>query len=1051
MMAKRSDFAQKLLDDLRLRKEKLGYASSGHQPSNAASRDAYGNSQKNFRSAREASSNKFQVQSGKNMVKTNKSARPNMKHHKEAGLESTSLDIVPFGRATRSGNTIDISTALALALTKGREFQRIENLGDYKFGSELIMHRGAIHFRETNNQYMSDRARYPMNQYHFSPHMQVDEIYKGVQKLNEIIKAFSGVNFSRSTIEIGRELLRGAIDLEESLRMLAMLQENSDNIKGSRGGRVMLLKDKEEDESSSNRVKQKKLIQRTGFSIDEIKEENLSGSYTRRTKVTLTNSTKSSSSLPNQFTSHRGSLSCGQDAKLDSQVSVVARKTNRSGEIGQIPKSNSDSSASGNVKKLDPKGGNVNGKVRIPNVVAKLMGLEEFPTPKAEVEIKKEAKFMKETEVSRTLRRDTTVNEMGDKYATLRPNLAKIRENENPQAKEVRESKPGQNLEATKSKQMTSLASSGYESMNQPPKYLPSYHFTDINSMNYSNTTHTKKEAAQMWGFTGRGQITQEKAKQPIQENKLASTSKKYLKYQENAVRKKDLVQEDQTAQNVSPITYSHSRNVKHNTLERKSTVHELKINHAAQKGTTEKEQNARSKSQLSENPSAVKPRSREKSANEISKQKMLSSGRMIVASEKSTGKHTDQLKKKPTYRDPEKQITRSRSATYHEPYSQRASEESRDKKKLSVDPSNDEQKAVIPTPVEHMNKPVDIPAEEKVETIENKGNSTENMKVLENSEPPTENDQQTMLQISPLNEIESRWKEGTSTEGESNLRVMALEQTMPTVNEIASVSSAMFTDDIEDTEVVDREFIAEMNHDNTVVRTPNTQQTPQVSAGKEEEQLQLPNLTDEKKEGSSDSRQFSNFNSLKSPSQVKDEVSGELSLTDEQRLLKESLIRDQHFLNTAQALFKLNIPVSVLQASAKASQDKDSKLLLDCAYELLRRKGKREEAIFITKIFEKPTKERCLDSLIKELDDDLESLNFSMKRPEINCDTAACLQKLLEKDIQCRNPDINCMWDIGWNSITLASVEKDEVIRDLEKHILNGLVSELARDLIEV
>ncbi|OAY73809.1 hypothetical protein ACMD2_07735 [Ananas comosus] len=854
------------------------------------------------------------------MVKTNKSARPNMKHHKEAGLESTSLDIVPFGRATRSGNTIDISTALALALTKGREFQRIENLGDYKFGSELIMHRGAIHFRETNNQYMSDRARYPMNQYHFSPHMQVDEIYKGVQKLNEIIKAFSGVNFSRSTIEIGRELLRGAIDLEESLRMLAMLQENSDNIKGSRGGRVMLLKDKEEDESSSNRVKQKKLIQRTGFSIDEIKEENLSGSYTRRTKVTLTNSTKSSSSLPNQFTSHRGSLSCGQDAKLDSQVSVVARKTNRSGEIGQIPKSNSDSSASGNVKKLDPKGGNVNGKVRIPNVVAKLMGLEEFPTPKAEVEIKKEAKFMKETEVSRTLRRDTTVNEMGDKYATLRPNLAKIRENENPQAKEVRESKPGQNLEATKT-----------------------------------------------------------------------------------------------------------------------------------QKGTTEKEQNARSKSQLSENPSAVKPRSREKSANEISKQKMLSSGRMIVASEKSTGKHTDQLKKKPTYRDPEKQITRSRSATYHEPYSQRASEESRDKKKLSVDPSNDEQKAVIPTPVEHMNKPVDIPAEEKVETIENKGNSTENMKVLENSEPPTENDQQTMLQISPLNEIESRWKEGTSTEGESNLRVMALEQTMPTVNEIASVSSAMFTDDIEDTEVVDREFIAEMNHDNTVVRTPNTQQTPQVSAGKEEEQLQLPNLTDEKKEGSSDSRQFSNFNSLKSPSQVKDEVSGELSLTDEQRLLKESLIRDQHFLNTAQALFKLNIPVSVLQASAKASQDKDSKLLLDCAYELLRRKGKREEAIFITKIFEKPTKERCLDSLIKELDDDLESLNFSMKRPEINCDAAACLQKLLEKDIQCRNPDINCMWDIGWNSITLASVEKDEVIRDLEKHILNGLVSELARDLIEV
>lgn len=84
----------------------------------------------------------------------------------------------------------------------------------------------------------------------------------------------------------------------------------------------------------------------------------------------------------------------------------------------------------------------------------------------------------------------------------------------------------------------------------------------------------------------------------------------------------------------------------------------------------------------------------------------------------------------------------------------------------------------------------------------------------------------------------------------------------------------------------------------------------------------------------------------------------------------------------------------------------------------------------------------------MKELNEDIESLKFPSET--INNDsTAELLHMMLKRDIEDRKPDINCMWDIGWNNIIFASVEKDEIIRDTEKHVLSGLISELARELV--
>lgn len=165
-------------------------------------------------------------------------------------------------------------------------------------------------------------------------------------------------------------------------------------------------------------------------------------------------------------------------------------------------------------------------------------------------------------------------------------------------------------------------------------------------------------------------------------------------------------------------------------------------------------------------------------------------------------------------------------------------------------------------------------------------------------------------------------------------------------------------------------------------------------------------------------------------------------------------MIKGQLFLNTAEALFKLNIPVSILHGSDHNNQGVDNKLTLDCAYELLKEKGRRQElAIY-------PCKEKSLigyvkiksfDDLIKQLSKDFDNLKFSGGKTDEECDTADYLHKMLEKDIQNIKPDMNSMWDFSWNEKTFGFLEKDEIVKDVEKQMLNGLLDEITRDLLHI
>ena len=174
--------------------------------------------------------------------------------------------------------------------------------------------------------------------------------------------------------------------------------------------------------------------------------------------------------------------------------------------------------------------------------------------------------------------------------------------------------------------------------------------------------------------------------------------------------------------------------------------------------------------------------------------------------------------------------------------------------------------------------------------------------------------------------------------------------------------------------------------------------------------------------------------------------------LTEIENHLKQIVIKSHHFLNTAEALFKLDIPFSILHDSGDdCNPDVDSKLTLDSAYEVMKRKGIRHELNVhpkCEKISISFVKIRSLNELVRQLHKDFETLKFYGRKGKYECEAEEYLPKMLESDMHSWEPDVNCMWDMGWDKSMFAVVDVDEVVKDLGRLVLSGLVDELTRDL---
>lgn len=90
----------------------------------------------------------------------------------------------------------------------------------------------------------------------------------------------------------------------------------------------------------------------------------------------------------------------------------------------------------------------------------------------------------------------------------------------------------------------------------------------------------------------------------------------------------------------------------------------------------------------------------------------------------------------------------------------------------------------------------------------------------------------------------------------------------------------------------------------------------------------------------------------------------------------------------------------------------------------------------------------KTFDGLVKKLHEDFEKLKFYDRRGTCECDVEEYLPRMLEIDVHNTEPDLNCMWDLGWNETMFASIEIDEVVRDLEVHLLSALLDDITRDL---
>ncbi|XP_076926152.1 uncharacterized protein LOC143589210 [Bidens hawaiensis] len=331
-MAAKSDFAQKLLNDLRLRKERMGVSQSSAR-NHATTRDAYrdpGNMHRGSRHTKSFSDSKSMNQQLMSSRGSNQSL--NIK-------DSSSHQIVSYGRQHqhhRSESTGDLSMAFAYAgKLMNVDFSNSNNTNTMINFLNQISSK-SLHAESKQNGTVTSLVKHRSQNAPALTTIQIKEISKGVQNLYEIIRSTSnGANVNRYSMEVGKELLKGAKGLEESLRMLVNLQEASElMVNTQRKSRITLLEvddDKEEEEEDAR----SKVVERNQVALPRF-------SFDKPSKKSNSQFTDGFSKFPTQ----QWSADTAADTESVGSVSY-AKPTSEKG--------------------------------RISNVIAKLMGLEEVP------------------------------------------------------------------------------------------------------------------------------------------------------------------------------------------------------------------------------------------------------------------------------------------------------------------------------------------------------------------------------------------------------------------------------------------------------------------------------------------------------------------------------------------------------------------------------------------------------------------------------------------------------------------------------------------------
>ncbi|KAM0972934.1 hypothetical protein ACFX13_016583 [Malus domestica] len=941
-MAKRSDFAQKLLDDLRVRKEKMGAPQSSNRWTSMAV-DAYACSEQNHRGRADVSTN--------GPIGSGGSSRTPI-------VQEGSNQIVAYGRGGRSSEPMgDFSVALAFALENGGKLGKADTSSrSPMLGFLNQIGRGAVEFSEMEGKGSVNRHFGSSNHFPNLSHHHIEEISRGAHKLNQILEACSnGLNVDRFSIEVGKELVKEAMDLEESLRMLVNLQETSGYIVSSqRKNQITLL----DEEDNAVKMAEEKQIDLPNFSFDK------GSRHARKNQEVGRPGFEQKVTAALTYTTEGSGLNREKQGKITSSTSVSQRQS--------VSYTGGVKNPSTEQKESKPE------KERIPIVIAKLMGLNELPK-------NENLKHTAEEDLSSKSKRERHVIEQTT--------------NESSKISGVKTKDPlMQNMTFVSQAEKRMLA----------------------NNISIGVVVHDPEEFKPV-AILGNATIKSDKHQKPSQtfkQDKPVMQAKPGFKEIRVPVEK-------QNGNNVLP------RNQQH----KPPYDVELQQQSMALKSESPKEKR-RQETKERQIPQPKLVAKKQRRSEMISRRK--SKGAVDLQKKQTLAEQTWVNKKIAREAAATVQSTRVPNGKYHEnlvrskssadlnfnkkDFSPNSLDPQQAKENFGTLPAMEERSVHAAPPLQkaksrRVNKsemPQRIDEVATRRSYEKRGshNATEKVRAsrLKQAEPHIVKSNKSTASVQPLDSGQNQHKEA--------------ELEAPTLYDPNEVESRR------------------LEKSQTLLPKESYDQQDQAPAFGDDECITASITVN----GNRDICYAEVLEHHKALNLRKQEP------TEIENHLKQVVIKSHHFLNTAEALFKLDIPFSILHDSGRdCNPDVDSKLTLDCAYEVMKRKGIRHELNVHPKC-EKASisfvKIRSLNELVRQLHKDFETLKFYGRKGKYECEAEAYLPKMLESDMHSWEPELNCMWDMGWDKTMFAVVEVDEVVKDLERLVLGGLVDELTRDL---
>ncbi|XP_066366733.1 uncharacterized protein [Miscanthus floridulus] len=940
-----SDFAQKLLRDLRHRRERFGFESSsapakGGSPSTNAprARDGYSNAQKppqvqkpQQAAPRVATRSQAATSISRRQGNSSSIARPGTPRRHDAPAVAHSHAIVPFqgggggkqmAPAANAGG-VDVQMALALALSNSGKLQNV--------------HLGSVFFGEPRRTGTASQARHHL----LAPGTHVGKVAIGVQKLNDILVAYSSggaAGARRGSVEIGKQLLRGAMDLEESLSMLMMLQDASDYMEmgnSGNGGKVLLLEGKESWKSSAapRSTTSASATARLVEIVDGDSEE-----------TEQADDAKSPSDAFLQIVPH--GMSQSYKPNHISPLQFAGAANNRKGNATSVEKDGS--------------------KLRMPSLIAKLMGLENLPSAKTVAERKGTERFVKPEAVPR---KSTAANVM---VGTLPIRIiASERMTSRGQIKNFQTRE--WNISLTKSEEP--VLSSRFSHLT-----------VDKQTRQTMRQMSSKQEGAER--RVSVNQVTDDKIVH--QDTKLTEDSSQQ-KTTVSAGRKMNFLQR-------------FTKNGKNKPATEEKTIVEENKQKLGKKQTTG----------IKQRDSEVKPR---KTREKFNTENLASPGNKALG-KNGKAANTDQMRRQAQSKPSDKQIMEKKVKNYRQMKSETAIQSLEQKRSLKSEPTHTKEKLELITLTELQN---------------GEGTEVDDTRSCKPSDN-TPGDDGLCEQSAAEMEDSSTTREALSYQSEKELTeeindpTTAVAQTTP-------------------------ESIVETNDDRVNHTVSETIQTLETFPEGEQQQQQLQQMKEV------NGQSINGFDHIVKPSNPNDLKNHKMdvvscdSFTENQLLLAEMLLKDPYLLETAKAITGFHVPVSVVQVNTGKWLDKGNKVLSDIGREVIRRKGKRTEAIVDVSVTRSANlKLQTLDDLIRELDSDIQSLPIPKKiQQQSGHSTAENLKMVLRSDMENMHSDANSVWNFGWNRVWDLPIEKNEVVKDLEKNILGGIITDVARELIDV